>query len=222
MEIILNEAAKQKKVSSLGITIVPVVYDPKTYKFAQPNTSLAHKGEVVWGCADWMIFHKRLVEGFIAGRFASQKKYTKEQAIELSNQVFRQHWERNATFFSSLRACGYASEFFSYFKSVGLNDVLNAFQQVANIGTKAIDTVATSTTKVIDSSAKTLVNVVDDTGRVVTNLTDGAGNITQLAKYAIPVLIGGVVIFVGAHAYKNFIKGDGRISVPTPGGIIKV
>lgn len=210
------------RVQSLG-NVVPVIFDPKTNKIAQPNTSLAHKGEIKWTCADWVVFHKGLVQWFKEGRFQSKIKYSAEDANKQANQVVTQHWERNATFTSSLKLCGYGSAFYNYFVSVGMSDVVTSFlQRIANTGVKFAEGTADNVTKVATSAQKSLVNVVDSAGNVVTSVVDTAGSVASTAKYVLPVLIGGVVLFVGAYAYKNFIQGDGRISIPTPGGVVKV
>lgn len=211
-------------VKGLSGTTVPVIFDTKTNKVAQPNTSLTLPGkEVPWECADWVVFHKGLVQWFREGRFASKIKYSEADAIKNANQIVTQHWERNATFTSSLRLCGYGSAFYAYFVSVGLGPVVtNILQKIANVGTKITETTLDTTVKVVDSAGNSLVNVVDSAGNVVNNVVDTVGGVAGMAKYVVPVIIGGVVILVGAYAYKNFIKGDSRISIPTPAGVAKI
>jgi len=197
---------------SLGVSIVPVIFDTHTNDIAQPNYSLRHKGEVKWECNDWMIFHKGLVKWFKEGRFKSKIKYQEKDAIAKTNEVFVGHWSRASW---TLAKCGYGSEFHTYFTRVGLNSI---FSRVQDFSVAAGD----KTSKIVDSASNTLVNTVDNTGKIIDGATGTLSNFTNLAKYVVPVAIGGVVLFVGAYAYKNFIKGNSRISIPTPGGVVKV
>jgi len=197
---------------SLMGKVIPVIFDYGRNKIAQPNTSLAVPGkEVVWECADWLNFHKGLVRFFMEGRFTSKVKNTKPDAIQNANQVFMQHWERNANFWSSLRTCGYAGEFFNYFKSVGLTDVLSILQAIvvptANTAANLVDT----TTKTVDRTAAAA-------GQTIVNASDTLANTTGVAKYAIPVVVGGIIILAGTYFYKNYVQGNKRVRV----GITKI
>lgn len=190
---------------TLGKTppLVFMVKDGKGY-IANPNTSLSQTGATVtWDCNDWMLWHKSLIKLFMGGYTTSAIKYTQEKAIELSNQVFKQHWTKAS---AALTRCGYTNDFYQYFNQVGLADIFNLAHRTAN---SAVEKGG----KIVDSVSTTLVNVVDDAGEVVTGVTGTVSNVAGMAKYAVPVLIGGVVLFVGAYAYKNFIKGDERVQV---------
>jgi len=187
--------------------VVPVIFDFKTNKIAQPNTSLALPGkEVQWGCADWLSFHKGLVRFFQEGRFKSRIKYAQDKAIEQANSVFMQHWERNATFWSTLRSCGYGGEFFNYFKSVGLTETLNIFQSIVVPTTKA-------TASVAQSAATTVEKTADAAGKTIVNAGEAVSNTTEYAKYIMPTLLVGGCVFTLAYIYKNYVKGDDRIHI---------
>jgi hypothetical protein len=197
---------------SLAGKAVPVIFNYQTNKIAQPNTSLSLPGkEVIWSCSDWMNFHKGLVKFFMEGRFKSKIRYAKPQAIEQANQVYMQHWERNANFWSSLRMCGYAGEFYSYFKSVGLTDVLSILQAIVVPTTN-------TTVNVVDTTTRTIEKTADAAGKTIVNAGDALANTTGIAKYAIPVAVGGAVFLVGAYLYKNYVKGNKRVKV----GIAKI
>jgi len=191
---------------------VPVIFNYQTNKVAQPNTSLSLPGkEVVWSCSDWMNFHKGLVKFFMEGRFKSKVRLAQPQAIEQANDVFMQHWERNANFWSSLRMCGYGGEFYNYFKNVGLTDVLSILQSIVVPTTNTTASVVETTTRTIDKTAEAA-------GKTIENAGDTLANTTGVAKYAIPVAIGGAILLVGLYVYKNYIKGDNRVQV----GITKI
>lgn len=194
----------EKKKTGLGQPpLVFMVKDGKGF-IANPNTSLAQTGVTVkWSCNDWMLWHKSLIKLFMGGYTTSKIKYTQEKATELSNQVFLQHWAKASVL---LTGCGFSEDFYKYFNSVGLASIFNVSHRLKH---GAID----KGTKVVDSVSDTFVNVVDDAGDIVTGVTGTVGNVAGMAKYAVPVLIGGVVLFVGAYAYKNFIKGDERVQV---------
>lgn len=182
----------------------PLLYEEKSGAIAQPNTSLSQKGvTVTWDCNDWMLWHKFLIKLFMKGQVASKIKYPQDKATELANQVFKQHWTKAS---AALTRCGYTAEFYQYFNQVGLSDIFNLAHRTAN---SAVEKGG----KIVDSVSTTFVNVLDDAGEVVTGVTGTVSNVAGMAKYAVPVLIGGVVLFVGAYAYKNFIKGDERVQV---------
>jgi hypothetical protein len=206
-----------RTLAGLGSTPPPKISDTKKNTIADPNTTLEVDGskkgrESDWTCNDWVLFHKAILQWFKEGRLASKIKYPNDQALVLANQVFRQHWDRASW---TLTRCGYTSDFSTYFKSVGLSDILNFAQKAVAKGKETAAAVG-------NSGAKTLVNTVDTAGQIVNNVGGGIANIAGAAKYILPVAIGGVVIFVGVYAYKNFIKGNSRISVPTPGGVVQV
>jgi hypothetical protein len=183
--------------------IIPVIFDFKANKIAQPNKSLAHPGkEVVWECSDWLSFHKGVVRFFEEGRFASRVKLSKKDAIAKTNDVFMQHWERNAGIWSSLRLCGYGSEFYNYFKSVGLTGVTNIVQNVFQTASSVVQT----TTNAIDKTTASA-------GNAIVNTTDTISNTAKLAKYVVPIALGSAVVFVGAYVYKNYVKGNSRVRV---------
>lgn len=182
----------------------PVVYDEKSGAIAQPNTSLAQKGaDVPWDCNDWMLWHKALVKMFMKGQVESGIKYTSEKATELANQVFKQHWTRAS---AALTRCGYTSDFYQYFNSVGLASIFNLAHRTANATVQ-------KGSKIVDSVSNTLVNVVDDAGEIVTGATSTVSNVANLGKYLVPVAIGGVVLLVGGYVYKNYIAGNARVQV---------
>lgn len=153
-----------------------------------------------WTCAQWMMWHKDLVRAFEAGLFASKIKYTHEAAIQNANDVFRIHWDKNSKWYNSLQFCGYSSDFFDYFKSVGLTDILSYFQGI------------------ITPAASTAVNVTSTAQSVVENAADTVANTTSVAKYAVPLLVGGLAIGVGYYVYKNYLKGNKKVKVGPLGG----
>ena len=69
-----------------------------------------------WKGSDWMLWHKLLLQAFKNGSFASGIKYTPDKALELTNQVFLNHWNKTASF-KVANFGGYSSDFFTYFKS---------------------------------------------------------------------------------------------------------
>lgn len=204
-----------------GLGEIAIVYNPVNGQLAVPNRSLSTKKEVKWGCEEWLAWHKAMVDKGIRGTWGSKKKFTKAQAIEIANKAFRQNWANSSGYWNSL-SCGYTSEFFNYFKSVGLSDMLNIFQagknSLVNVASKGI----TTSENIANSALTTADNVVKSAGNAITDTAEGVSNITGMGKYIVPVIIGGVVLFVGVYAYKNFIKGNERINIPTPGGIVKV
>ena len=192
--------------SVLNGNTVPVIFDYVKNRIAQPNTSLSAKGEVKWECADWMNFHKGLVRFFMEGRFKSRAKYPKAEATNKANEVFMQHWQRNAGFFSSLRNCGYTSEFFTYFKAVGLTDVLSILQAV-------IVPTAKTVTDVTETVSTTVSKTSDAAGKAIVNAGDTIANTTGLAKYLIPIALSAVALGTGIYIYKNYVKGDKQVSI---------
>jgi hypothetical protein len=209
------------ELQGLGKT-APVIYDPKTNKWALPNTSVGSSKKVDWDCYDWMKFHQLLVEWFIKGKSPSGIKHSKEEAIKQANKVFLEHFNKNNTFFSGLDTCGYRGQFASYMTSVGLNDVITTLAKGYNALFRTAEKGIDSAEKVATKTADTLVNTVDNTGKAIVNVSEGVSNISNVGKYLVPVAIGGVVLFVGAYVYKNYIKQDKQFAVPTPGGIVKV
>ncbi|MEK9157684.1 MAG: hypothetical protein AAB638_00690 [Patescibacteria group bacterium] len=191
----------------------------KTNKIAQPNTSLTTKTAVTWTCADWLVFHKGLVKWFTEGRFASKVKLAPEAATIKANEVFKGHWDRNAS--TLLTRCGFGSEFFGYFNTVGLFSIFNLTHRTANAGVEKVS-------KIADNASTSLVNVLDTAGKVgesaagaVKGGVDTVSNVAGLAKYIVPVGLGVTGLLVVAYVYKNYIKGDSKIEDLTPAGQLK-
>lgn len=138
-----------------------------------------------WIGADWLTWHKSLVDAFKNGRFKSGIKYPYDKSVELANNVFNVWFEKNASF-KVKNFAGYDSQFFAYFKSVGLENILSIFQQVANVGT----------------------NVVTNTGEVVTNVSGaarGASESIQTIGKFLPYIILVVALLI---AYFYFRKAN--------------
>ncbi|MCZ8355477.1 MAG: hypothetical protein O9340_12120 [Cyclobacteriaceae bacterium] len=210
------------ELQGLGDKIIPKIYDQKTGKFADPNTSLAHKGKVKWDCNDWVKFHQSLVEAFEKGTFASKIKYKKPEAIKQANKVFSEHFNKHNGWLSLEERCGYSYQFSTYMDSVGLSHFITLPAKAVNATRRTVMKVIDSGEKISAKTADTLVNTVDNTGKAIVNVSEGVSNISNVGKYLVPVAIGGVVLFVGAYVYKNYIKQDKQFAVPTPGGIVKV
>ena len=183
-----------------------ILYSYKTGKIADPYTTLEADGskkgkEYEWTCNDWITFHKTLVVWFKAGRFAPGP-YTQANALERSNDIFKQHWYAPKTVWQNtkLLGCGLDYDFVTYFNSVGLKSLFNSAQKIIQGGKDTggdLLEIASDTTKATAKALKTGVDVV--------------GNTLGVGKYIVPVAVGGVVLLVGAYLYKNFIKGNSRI-----------
>ncbi|MCW5910944.1 MAG: hypothetical protein KIT62_07715 [Cyclobacteriaceae bacterium] len=148
-----------------------------------------------WDCAQWMIWHKDLVKAFMAGAFASNIKYTQDKAIENANNVFIVHWNKSASFMNS-NFCGYKSDFFNYFKSVGLGDILSYFQAV-------FTPTATATTEVVSSGAKAATNVAQSAGQAVENVAKGIENTSSVTKWLLPAVAVTLVAGIGYLFFTN-------------------
>jgi hypothetical protein len=209
------------ELNGLGKT-TPIIYDPKRNKWALPNTSVGHNKKVDWNCYDWMKFHQLLVEWFEKGKSPSGIKFSKPDAIKQANKIFLEHFNKQNVLGSWLDLCGYKGQFASYMTSVGLQDIITTFAKGYNALFRTAEKGIDSVEKVANTTANTLVNTVDNAGKAVVNVSEGVSNISNVGKYLVPVAIGGVVLFVGAYVYKNYIKGDNQIAVPTPGGVMKV
>ena len=145
-----------------------------------------------WSCSDWKFWHEELVKAFMAGRFASQIRYSQQEAIRLSNQVFMQHWERLSGFFTKHQFCGYESQFFHYFKSVGLDNILSYFQAVI--------------TPTAESAGTITENVTDTASTITENVADTASSATKTLKWLVPTLLVGAGVALSFYVYNNFIK----------------
>lgn len=148
-----------------------------------------------WECQDWKFWHEELVKAFMAGAFKSRIKYSRDEAIRLSNQVFVTWWNKLVGTFSTKNFCGYESQWFAYFKSVGLESILSYFQGF-------FVPVATSAIKVTESATE-----------AVSNIADAAKNTSKTAAWLIPTVLVLGTVFVGAYAYKNFIQRDNKIAL---------
>lgn len=140
-----------------------------------------------WDCSLWVIWHKSLVAAFQAGAFASGLKYTQAKAIENANNVFTIHWNKTASFRNS-NFCGYNSTFFTYFKTVGLTDILSYFQAI-------ITPTAKAATEVVSSGAKSVENVA----AAVENTSD-------LTKWLVPGIALTVSVALLFFGYQNYLK----------------
>ncbi|MFN9500890.1 MAG: hypothetical protein ACK57K_06180 [Chryseotalea sp.] len=209
------------ELQGLGKT-TPTIYNPKTNKWALPNTSVGYNKKVEWDCYDWMKFHQLLVDWFEKGKSPSGIKFAKPEAIKQANKIFLEHFNKNNTFFSGLDTCGYRGQFASYMTSVGLKDVITTIAKGYNALFRSAEKVIDAGEKTVTVASDTLVNTVDNAGKAVVNVSEGVSNISNVGKYLVPVAIGGTVLLVGAYVYKNYIQGDNQIAVPTPGGVVKV
>lgn len=97
---------------------VPKVYDAQTGLIAKPNESLSQRGTFMWGCAEWIQFHKGFVDYFMKGFSKTKVKYTQAQALELTKPIFLQHWN------AFNPNCSSTAEFVNYFVSVGLSEII--------------------------------------------------------------------------------------------------
>ena len=104
-----------------------------------------------WSCQDWKYWHEELVKAFAEGKFASRIKYTKPEALRNANLVFNQWWSKLSGFFTKHQFCGYDSQFFAYFKSVGLENILSYFQGI-------VVPVASGAASVTENVANTATN----------------------------------------------------------------
>lgn len=151
-----------------------------------------------WSCIQWMQWHQNLVKAFKEGRFASRIKYSDADAIRLSNEVFIVHWNRLKTLFDKKDFCGYGSDFFNYFRAVGLSDILSFVQALVN------------------PVVSTGIKVVEGGEKVVTNVVDTVSSTTGALKWVVPTVL---VIGIGGVAwwgYNQYIapqrKAMGRVS----------
>jgi hypothetical protein len=150
-----------------------------------------------WSCIQWMQWHQNLVKAFKEGRFASRIKYSDADAIRLSNQVFIEHWNRLKTLFDKKDFCGYSSDFFNYFRAVGLSDILSFVQALVN------------------PVVSTGIKVVEGGEKVVTNVVDTVSSTTNALKWVVPVVLVVGIGGVSWWAYNNYIapqrKALGRV-----------
>ncbi len=176
----------------IGLGSVPTV---PTYK-STPDSS--------WDCSMWMIWHKALVSAFTAGSFQSGIKYSQAKAIENANNVFVVHWNKSAGIYNR-SFCGYSSDFFSYFKLVGLTDILSYFQAVVTPTANTAANVVSSTTKAVENVAHATENV-----------SEAAQNTASVTKWLVPVVL---VTIVGGVLYFGF-KNPSKI-IPGVGSVVK-
>lgn len=148
-----------------------------------------------WGCADWMFWHQQLVKAFMEGKFASRINYPRSEAIRLSNQVFMEWWKKQVSFWDSRYWCAYNTDFFNYFKSVGLTDHMSF---IAGIVTPLIG----GATEVSANTAQTAANITETTSKTSNTL-----------KYVLPILLVAAAAGTGYYVYKNYIKGNKRVKV---------
>lgn len=148
-----------------------------------------------WECQDWKFWHEELVKAFMAGAFKSRIKYSQPDAVRLANQVFVTWWNKLVGSFSSKNFCGYESQWFNYFRSVGLESILSWFQGI-------FIPVATSAVKVTESATE-----------AISNIADAAKNTTKTAKWLIPTILILATVGVGAYTYKNYIRGNEKVKL---------
>ena len=204
---------------SLGAKMIPIFINPFTGQIAPPDGTWLTDGKYAnlnWDCNDWMVFHQSVVKHFMAGKTKSKIKYSKDAAIKMTNDVFRQHWSKSAGAWRKLK-CGYTSEFFRYFKEVGLTDILSIFQAALATTTN----VATTVLDVTEKSAKIGGEIVVGAGDAIKGGVDTVSNVAGLAKYIVPLGLGITGLLVVAYVYKNYIKGDSKVEDLLPGGQIK-
>lgn len=202
-----------KESKPLGaVKMIPIFINPFTGQIAPPDGTWLSNGKFAnlsWDCNDWMIFHQVVVKHFMAGKTKSKIKYSKNFAIKLTNDLFRQHWSKSAGAWRKLK-CGYTTEFFRYFKEIGLTDILSIIQAAlattANVATTALDV----TEKTTESAAEALKDGVDT-----------VSNVAALAKYIVPLGIGVTGLLVVAYVYKNYIKGNSKVEDLLPAGQVK-
>lgn len=148
-----------------------------------------------WTCQEWMLWHQELVKAFMGGKFKSGIKYTQGEATRLSNQVFTEWWDKLVDWFSNKRMCGYESQFYNYFRSVGLDNVLSYIQAL------------------LVPTTQTVTSTIENVGKTVENISEGAAGTGKTLKWLLPLVLLGGVVFVGSYAYKNYIKGNEKIKV---------
>lgn len=140
-----------------------------------------------WACADWMYWHQQLVKASLAGSFPSKIKYSQADALKNANTIFLQWWKSTASFTKS-NFCGYKSDWYAYFDSVGLGDeVLSYFQAATSGAVKLTETVTQTAQKVLDT----------------------ASNTASVTKYLLPIALIGAVGLVGMYAYNHYVRLDG-------------
>lgn len=157
-----------------------------------------------WECSQWMAWHKALVSAFKNGLFASKIKYPEAKAIENANNVFNPHWSKSAGWYNSGR-CGYSSDFFNYFKSVGLSDILSYIQAV-------ITPTASTAANVVSSGTKAVENVA----KAAENVSEAAQNTASVTKWLVPAVL---ITVVGGVLYFGF-KNPSKI-IPGVGSVVK-
>lgn len=140
-----------------------------------------------WSAQDWLLWHKLLVQAFQDGKFQSGIKYSLTVAIQNANNVFRQWWEKEANFTASNFA-GYDTDFYNYFKSVGLTSILSYLQAVV--------------TPIVGGSAK----LAESGGRVIETVGKAGENVTKGISFTgklIPIAVIAAIILVGFIVYKK-------------------
>lgn len=158
-----------------------------------------------WECFQWVNWHKHLVKTY------RDAGYTEEQAKQYAKSIFLTWWDKINTFWGSLNWCGYGSEFFNYFKSVGVTEHLSILAKVSA-------PIISATTNVAESAG----NILTDAGKIGENassaagdVTKGAGNTAKVLKVLLPVTLVALAGGAAYYAYKHFLKGDEKIKLPT-------
>ena len=117
-----------------------------------------------WDCADWMAFHQALVA---------------EYGQPAANQKWQSLWDAQSWDAQPYNWCEYESDFYNYFKGVGID--------VGDITAVAANTVST---------------VATDAGNIINNTANTASTISS---WLLPVA--GIVVLGGLYfAYETFLK----------------
>ena len=175
---------------------------PPVIRFSTTPDNSADGRAVKWTCADWMNWHKQLVQAFKNGQFKSKIKYSDAIALSQTNIIFMSWWDKKKTLFDKKDFCGYSSDFFAYFKKAGLSDILSYLQAI-------VVPIVGGTANVAESAG----NVLTTAGKTVENVADTAKNTTGAAKYLVPIAVAGAVALAAAYVYKHYVKEDEKVKL---------
>lgn len=147
-----------------------------------------------WDCNDWMTWHKKVAE-----------KY----GVSRANEVFLIWWNKQSFYNYAMDCMLLNKTFRDYFNSVGL-----PLDNLANYIAKPFDFVLNTQDTVLTSGE----NVIKSGASAAEDLAQGAASTANVAKYAVPLLVGGLALGVGYYVYKNYLKGNKKVKVGPLGG----
>lgn len=158
-----------------------------------------------WSCNDWVTWHQELVKAFEQGKFQSGIKYNHADALANAKKVFLVWWDKTISMWSWKTTCGYNTDFYNYFKSVGISENITFIASLTSPIANGIKNLSTSTG-----------NVITSTGQTVESATNAAANTASTLKWLVPTIVVSLVVGLGYYGYTHYIKGNEKIKIPKP------